>query len=441
VLIPLLIILSFTIGYYVKAQTELSYETVIENGSMVETASYVVFEDGSTYYAKNGTTGAIDYSGTNALTVAQNALNDMIYGGTLFFKQGTYTFSSYLLIPANNIKIKLDAGAILYSSNTANGYTQNEGGTAYCVIVVDHKDYFSLEGGFIDGNGANDLFTGVLLIHTNYASIKDLMIYNIREGTGIYFDSENKKFNVENCIVQGMTSGEYEGNAGFDNFNNSNAEATYSNCKVFGYYNMKYGFLISSSSEISVSQPQITAVVNNGIWLDYNTDSIPANRQPSDIDIKGGFIYSVSAYHGIRITNGANNRIIGVRIKDIQTVSSYAILEDGGSSAYNIIEDNDVSGNSLTTVIYITASTTIVRNNAGFKTENWGVAHIHYGETFNHGLAKNPTVVLLTTTGDGTIAVVAGKTDSIVTVGLYNTTDGEPVYTSEDIYWYAYYHP
>jgi len=57
--------------------------------TQVETTSYVIFRDGSYYYAKNGESGAIDYSGTNASTIINNAINNIeqyrfLWGISLF---------------------------------------------------------------------------------------------------------------------------------------------------------------------------------------------------------------------------------------------------------------------------------------------------------------------------------------------------------------------
>jgi parallel beta-helix repeat protein len=85
-----LLVSSFTVGYDVHA-VSLSYSTVIENGSMAEPWSYIFFKDGSTYYARNGLTGAIDYYGTTAATVIQNAFNQ--HGSSYFFKAGIYNLN------------------------------------------------------------------------------------------------------------------------------------------------------------------------------------------------------------------------------------------------------------------------------------------------------------------------------------------------------------
>jgi hypothetical protein len=43
--------------------------------------SYIVFTDGSRYYAKNGSTGMIEFSGSDAGAVITSAINAMPRGG------------------------------------------------------------------------------------------------------------------------------------------------------------------------------------------------------------------------------------------------------------------------------------------------------------------------------------------------------------------------
>lgn len=51
-----------------------------------ETASYVIWEQGGTYFSKNGTTGTIDFSGIVATTVINDTWVAMPNGGRIFFK-------------------------------------------------------------------------------------------------------------------------------------------------------------------------------------------------------------------------------------------------------------------------------------------------------------------------------------------------------------------
>jgi len=64
---------------------------IVPRGVREETASYVVFKVGAMYYAKNGRTGQIEFSGTDAATVIQSAIVALAErGGKIFIKAGTY---------------------------------------------------------------------------------------------------------------------------------------------------------------------------------------------------------------------------------------------------------------------------------------------------------------------------------------------------------------
>ena len=57
-------------------------------------ASYIVYADGSKYYAKSGSTGLVEYSDADASNVVQYAADKLKdTGGTIFIKSGTYNFS------------------------------------------------------------------------------------------------------------------------------------------------------------------------------------------------------------------------------------------------------------------------------------------------------------------------------------------------------------
>jgi hypothetical protein len=62
-------------------------------------ASYIIFKDGDYIKARNGTTGQIDFSGTNAATVIQQAINSLMSKtdyerGRILIKAGTYSLST-----------------------------------------------------------------------------------------------------------------------------------------------------------------------------------------------------------------------------------------------------------------------------------------------------------------------------------------------------------
>jgi hypothetical protein len=63
-------------------------------------ASYIIWNEGSTIYARNGSTGTIEYSGTDAVTVINNAITATSNkgGGTIFIKAGNYTLGSSIIL-------------------------------------------------------------------------------------------------------------------------------------------------------------------------------------------------------------------------------------------------------------------------------------------------------------------------------------------------------
>jgi hypothetical protein len=83
----------FSIGYFVGLTTAQTGTITIEPGSFAETASYVIWTDGTYVYAKNGKTGQIDFSGSYAGTVIQSVINASTSGGKIFIKAGTYSCS------------------------------------------------------------------------------------------------------------------------------------------------------------------------------------------------------------------------------------------------------------------------------------------------------------------------------------------------------------
>ena len=80
---------SFGVGYLVNAALTSRYTTIIQSGSGIEIASYIIFRDGSTYYAKNGSTGlikmvfspirirSIDFENISSLKVLNADINEL----------------------------------------------------------------------------------------------------------------------------------------------------------------------------------------------------------------------------------------------------------------------------------------------------------------------------------------------------------------------------
>jgi hypothetical protein len=96
ILLLLLLVANYTIltsNYNSKGSAQELQNPVLE-------ASYIIWTDGSTVYAKNGSTDMIEYYGTDAATVINNAVTATSNrgGGTVFIKAGNYTVGSSIIL-------------------------------------------------------------------------------------------------------------------------------------------------------------------------------------------------------------------------------------------------------------------------------------------------------------------------------------------------------
>jgi len=65
-------------------------------GRETEESSYIIFKDGNLYKAKNGTTGCIEFSSTDAAWVINSAKNALSAGGRILFRTGKYILDNYI---------------------------------------------------------------------------------------------------------------------------------------------------------------------------------------------------------------------------------------------------------------------------------------------------------------------------------------------------------
>lgn len=130
---------------------------------LTSTASFIVFTDGTTTYAKNGSTGLIDSSNINSIIVLQYAVNA---SGKIYIKNGIYDIgSSTLEIPSNTSVIGEGWGAIIYQSISVNA------------PVIANKDRAS-------GN-TNIIIANIAANNTAPYAGSDQVVYEFEKCTGI----------------------------------------------------------------------------------------------------------------------------------------------------------------------------------------------------------------------------------------------------------------
>jgi hypothetical protein len=148
-----------------------------------QTASYIVFQDGSLTKMKNGTTGQIDASSTVDSDIINWAIGNLTVGRTWQEKvllKGNFSITPTILVPAYSI-LELD-GSVTLANNANCDMLRN------LHWSVGGDDYITVRGGVWDGNEAN----------------QDAGTYN-----GFYFyGNEDRKIRIENLIVQNIEGGD-----------------------------------------------------------------------------------------------------------------------------------------------------------------------------------------------------------------------------------------
>jgi hypothetical protein len=80
------VLLTTGISQYIFGNHNEETSSVVIENSMVDTASYIVWTNSTHYFAKNGKTGEIEFSGTDAYTVIQSAINNLPDNGVFVVK-------------------------------------------------------------------------------------------------------------------------------------------------------------------------------------------------------------------------------------------------------------------------------------------------------------------------------------------------------------------
>lgn len=149
-----------------------------------ETASYIIYTDGTNVYAKNGSTGSLDYSGTDFSTVLQSVSNQLTTGGTIFIK-GSYSM---------NAQVTFSPGVMIYGDGSTGIDISNLNDTAF---------YFNKNGSLSTYKitGIQKLSIGGNVLKTNSRAMAFDRIY---EGITV---QDVKVLNTNFLILNGECSG------------------------------------------------------------------------------------------------------------------------------------------------------------------------------------------------------------------------------------------
>lgn len=389
-------------------------------------ASYVVFTDGLKYYAKNGSTGMIEYSDTDATSVIQYAINNIpLPGGTIFIRRGTYVLSKAIVIDRFiNLVGEGVRATVLKLADGANSSMIDY--AIPCNIADSVSQLMYIAHMMLDGNKANQS-SGTQAIRTyvsGYCNARDFMIYDVwidnYKGDGIYLCSHNYlvlHVAIEHNDGWGIR---LDGLGGF-----IIASWIWSNTEGGIYH-----YFTSSSANPNVITANLIGGGKAGIRIEGSTSGlyrvhIISNNLISGTDANTDLIYIKNTMYTL-IFNNYINAVSNKR----------GIYEDTGADE-TLVFGNYLSLSKTSPYYVVQGSTSKIWSLARWKTVDTGVATIPAGQTrvtvSLSRFIKAPTKILVTP-----LAQPPGKiwVENITSSSFDIVTDTAPS-SNLNVSWYA----
>ena len=437
-------------------------------------ASYIVFKEGDKYYAKNGSTGIVEYSDADASNVIQYAIDKTVESGkwgTVYLADGVYVLSKTITLYSG---VGLKGTKAGWRTDTGTLSTVLIGRFNDVIIkIVNHPQYKNVSPYYIFpyiaeltivGNYSLSNNVGIYVSDEN-GDILDVVLRNVyifsMGSDGLRISSAGSKTWISDSYF------EYNAGAGINLVKSStlyvvNAYIYYNNPNILiggGIAQFTNTIILRSvSNGITFNSPASLHISNcvinnnNGYAL-YNTFGSVIHIVNSNISGNSKGIYSSGGY--ILMSNN--------RIQDNCSSSGCSQIVIAGGRAvivgnlfiesrspkvadYHInITDGEVVvvGNHMSPqwsaslgTINEAGGTRLVRNNYGYTNVNSGVATILAGSTrvtVSHGLVKTPTKFQITPLGQP-----PGKlwVENITSTSFDIVTDTAPTVDLK-VSWYA----
>ena len=448
---------------------------------------YTVFSDGTNIYARANFAGGTDYSGTDATSIIQSALNGLTSGRTWKEKvvvKGNYLGLDQITIPSYTV---LEVQGKL----KAKAFT-----SAKSFIVSSSTTYVEIIGGEIDGSGDLQSYdtNSILFSSVTYGRIYGVIVGGARritaEGENIKLSS-CKFVHVTNCVTYVYAEKGYDQikliGSGCENnvIANNLCDGTNRQCSnaiqiaTGGSYNLVEGNVVVSgdrglkvhSGTYNLLRGNVVRAVS-GYTIYGGLDIIDSG---SNNVYEGNYVYGASdGGIFVRGSGSANNNIfcnnyiylrnsgtnygadlesnsVGTRITGNIFFGGAGTdtgirVQSGATNTY--IEGNDISDATIETKITDAGTNTIIKRNRGYVTENSGTATIANNEWVPHGLAGTPTVVTVTTRtatyGTPAVPVIVGwigQNSTHFQVSAYWTNGTAITADAINISWDAEYKP
>ena len=370
------IIITSSITYVLSASPTI----VIGPATGVSTASYIIYQEGSTYYARNGRTGAISYSSTNSSALFQSTFNGLTVGRTWKEKiivKDSIIIPTTLLLPSY-ITLEIQ-GSLIASDGLDNSLIANIAGWGidpYDAPPTRNTD-IEICGGLIDGNkdGQSSPTDGKCTIAMH--GVDNLYIHNIIMIDG-WTENIRTSFADNVIITNNMINRSADDGIAINKLT-SNAIVT-NNIVSFAGLGVSYGAPVG----IEIQDGSYNVIVANNYIYNCSSGGIQVSTHTDE-----PICHLINIYNNIIDNGPVGIAISGVsgRLAERIIVSANTITNTTSSGitasylTHAEITNNFVSTNYFGLRIYYTNSYLKVSNNIFYRNDLMGM-YIHADSSY-----------------------------------------------------------
>lgn len=319
VIVTTLLATSLTIvgTYYIYNQA-ISNSGTTYGPEDVDAYSYVIYKEDSTYYAKDGTTRAIAYSGTNASYVFNTLIKSLeSIGGKIFVQAGSYAISTSIEFEGcHNIVLEGEGvRTTLYASSDVDvirvvGTTEE--------TIADNEIRKLKVQGYYDTNPSTTK-SGIGVRYTVNTKIVGVWVHKCNHGIYLY-STDNYRALVQDCRC-------------WDNDDDGIADTG-------GYYTIITNNHLFSNGDC-------------GVHLVKGKDRIVSGNHVWSNGVGGG-----DAKHGIALENVDNSTFYGNIITDNENDGIILSGSRGNTIESNILKDNKRAG-----ILFLRSNDNVIEGN------------------------------------------------------------------------------
>jgi len=348
ILIP--VFLFAILGSYYVGYNEGRFNTHVPEARDIVEGSYIIWNDDTTVYAKNGRTGEIDFTDQNASGVIQSAIDAMASTrrkGEILLKAGTYNITNSIMLRGGGIRLVGEG-----ISQTTLKASKDLQANIIEFVPIDERESFD---GLRDLQIWGAARSGGTVGHGIYVSTvlgglpSDFSIEQVyvRECAQDGMHLENVwGFKIMNCIS--------EHNLGEGLFMKGSRQATIINSFI-AYNEGTYGLSIRTGTDnVIVQSCTIYQNMKTGVFIGGAGNVLTSNV------IRNNSQATVGGYSGLWLDTSGNHTLVNANVIEGDSQQLYGIYM---LSNDNIVTANQIDWNSVQ--IFNNGTGNIISNNEG----------------------------------------------------------------------------